>query len=268
MKYKGNSIKQAVCVLAVCSIWTTGLFALDNKAVVAYADEVVTKPEKIAIEETWVWDMKDSYAIPEGPALFFMEPLKENEEEAWSLVLVNRDHPLPDGYQPETQRLNNGLLVDVRIYQPLMELLEAGNQEGCALLVCSAYRPYERQVELYQNGILKYQRWGYSYEEACARTEETLSLPGCSEHQAGLSVDIVTVGHQVLNEGFANTKAGQWLAQHAHEYGFILRYPKDKEEVTGISYEPWHFRYVGKEAAAEIFELGCCLEEYEEWKQK
>ncbi len=87
-------------------------------------------------------------------------------------------------------------------------------------------------------------------------------MPGASEHQAGLSVDIVTLRHQVLNDAFADTKAGKWLAEHAHEYGFILRYPKDKEEITGINYEPWHFRYVGKEAAEQIYELGCCLEEY------
>lgn len=264
MKYR-HSIKKAAYILAACGILTAEIFTFNNKVVVAYADEVVAKPEKIEIEEIRAWDMADSYAIPEGPALFFQEALREKEED-WKLILVNRNHPLPDGYQPETQRLSNGLLVDTRIYQPLMELLEAGNQEGCAFLVCSAYRPYERQVELYQNKILKYQGWGYSYEEACARTEETISIPGCSEHQAGLAVDIVTVRHQVLNEAFANTKAGKWLAEHAHEYGFILRYPKDKEEVTGISYEPWHFRYVGKEAAAEIFELGCCLEEYKEWK--
>jgi D-alanyl-D-alanine carboxypeptidase len=103
---------------------------------------------------------------------------------------------------------------------------------------------------------------GYSYEKACAITEETLAVPGASEHQAGLSVDIVTLRHQVLNDAFADTKAGKWLAEHAHEYGFILRYPKDKEEITGINYEPWHFRYVGKEAAEQIYELGCCLEEY------
>lgn len=211
------------------------------------------------------WNVKETLTVSGGPAsvpLMIAPSVNTAPEDEWKLLLVNKENPLPENYQIETQRLSNGLLVDTRIYDPLMELLEAGNKEGCALMVCSAYRSYERQVELYEADVAKYQSWGYSYEEACARTEETLAVPGRSEHQSGLAVDIVTVSHQVLNAAFADTKAGRWLAEHAHEYGFILRYPEDKEDITGIAYEPWHFRYVGREAAAEIYALGCCLEEY------
>lgn len=180
----------------------------------------------------------------------------------WYLLLVNRSHPLTKEYRPETRSIGNGIKVDVRIYEPLRAMLNAGNSQGCSLLVCSGYRSYERQVELYEEDVAKYQRRGYSYERACELTEETLLPPGTSEHQAGLAVDIVATTRQVLDSDFENTTEGKWLASHAHEYGFILRYPKDKAEITKINYEPWHFRYVGVEAATEIHELGCCLEEY------
>lgn len=180
----------------------------------------------------------------------------------WYLLLVNRSHPLTKEYRPETRSIGSGIKVDVRIYEPLRAMLNAGNSQGCSLLVCSGYRSYERQVELYEEDVAKYQRRGYSYERACELTEETLLPPGTSEHQAGLAVDIVATTRQVLDSGFENTAEGKWLAAHAHEYGFILRYPKDKVEITEINYEPWHFRYVGVEAATEIHELGCCLEEY------
>ena len=180
----------------------------------------------------------------------------------WNLILVNRDNPLSKDYHIETRSIGNGLSVDVRIYEPLMKMLAAGNSQGCSLLVCSAYRPYERQMEIYQSDIAEYQSRGYSYERACELTEKTLSVPGTSEHQAGLAVDIVARTHQVLNSNYASTTEGKWLAAHAHEYGFIIRYPEDKVDITGIDFEPWHFRYVGVEAATEIHELGCCLEEY------
>ncbi len=229
------------------------------------ADEVAEeKPERFVVESSRQWE-KGTFAVSGSPAslAWMLKPgVKKVLLEDWKLLLVNKENLLPEGYKIETKRLSNGLLVDARIYDPLMEFLKAGNKAGCNLLVCSAYRPYERQVELYEADLAKYQSMGYSYEKACAITEETLAVPGASEHQAGLSVDIVTLRHQVLNDAFADTKAGKWLAEHAHEYGFILRYPKDKEEITGINYEPWHFRYVGKEAAEQIHELGCCLEEY------
>lgn len=223
------------------------------------------KPERFEVEATRQWRAKQSFAVSGGPvslAWRLRPEYKDSQEESWMLMLVNKDNLLPDDYRIETKRLSNGLSVDTRIYDPLMEFLEAGNEEGCALLVCSAYRSFARQTELYEADIEKYTGMGYSYKEACAITEQTLAVPGSSEHQAGLSVDIVTERHQVLNDAFADTKAGKWLAAHAHEYGFILRYPKDKEDITGIDYEPWHFRYVGKDAAARIYELGCCLEEY------
>lgn len=261
MRYKGYSTRLAMVSVLAVGVW---LLVSGTSAAAIQIDE------EMSVTETRPWSTKETAAVSGseafvGPAsipLLIQGNMIYKPEEAWKLMLVNKTNPLPEGYKIETERLDNGLLVDKRIYEPLMELLTAGNEAGCGLFVCSAYRSYERQVELYEADVAKYQSWGYSYEAACALTEQTLTVPGTSEHQAGLAVDIVTWDHQVLNEAYADTKAGQWLAEHAHEYGFILRYPKDKEDITGIHYEPWHFRYVGKEAAAIIYERGCCLEEY------
>ncbi len=277
MKSKWYFVKLAVSfLLSVCTVFSLTAagetLASVTDGVIVYADmESGDSLSRVIEVTTRPWNVKETLAVSGGPAsvpLIISSELKIKAEDKWKLLLVNKKNPLPEGYQTETRRLSNGLLVDTRIYEALMELLEAGNKERCALMVCSAYRSYDRQVELYAADIAKYQSWGYSYEEACALTEETLAVPGSSEHQSGLSVDIVTVRHQVLNAAFADTKAGKWLAEHAHEYGFILRYPKDKEDITGIDFEPWHFRYVGKEAAAEIYELGCCLEEYIEMQSQ
>lgn len=267
MKYRRYAaFGSSFCALAITAILFMVIVveALGNGLVVRANEVSEEKPEYFVVKASRQWD-KETFAVSGSPAslAWMLKPgIKKALMEDWKLLLVNKENLLPEGYKIETKRLSNGLLVDARIYDPLMEFLKAGNKEGCNLLVCSAYRPYERQVELYEADLAKYQGMGYSYEKACAITEETLAVPGASEHQAGLSVDIVTLRHQVLNDAFADTKAGKWLAEHAHEYGFILRYPKDKEEITGINYEPWHFRYVGKEAAEQIYELGYCLEEY------
>ena len=96
------------------------------------------------------------------------------------------------------------------------------------------------------------------------QSSHTIAVPGASEHQVGLALDIVCSTYYRLDEAFGDTEAGKWLAENSYQYGFILRYPKDKEEITGIEYEPWHFRYVGKEAAKEMTEQKLTLEEYVE----
>jgi len=184
-------------------------------------------------------------------------------QEDWNMLLVNKDHPLSDDYT-FTQKTLPGysMTVDERIYDPLLTMLNAGKKEGCRFLICSAYRSYDRQTQIYNSHISNYRASGYSYEKAKELTELSIAVPGCSEHQTGMAVDIVATYYQQLNENFANTKEAKWLKEHAHEYGFILRYPKEKTSITQITYEPWHFRYVGKETAEEVYELGICYEEY------
>jgi D-alanyl-D-alanine carboxypeptidase len=129
-------------------------------------------------------------------------------------------------------------------------------------VVCSAYRTHATQVRLHNNKIARLRSAGYSYERAVKEAGRWVAVPGTSEHETGLALDIMSYSYQVLDEKQENTAEQKWFMEHCWEYGFILRYPKDKTEITGIGYEPWHYRYVGREAAAEMKELGLCLEEY------
>jgi len=133
---------------------------------------------------------------------------------------------------------------------------------GLNPLICSSYRTIDKQKNLYKNKVGEYLAQGYSQESAEAAAGELVAVPGTSEHQLGLALDIVDVANQVLDERQENTEVQKWLMKNSWKYGFILRYPTDKSDITGISYEPWHYRYVGKEAAKEIYEAGICLEEY------
>lgn len=189
------------------------------------------------------------------------QAVKESEV-PWYLTLVNASHPLPEGYEVETSTLSNGLTYDSRAYDALMEMLDACRAAGLEPLVCSAYRSVSRQTELFNNKLNQYLADGLSHDEAYAATAAEIAIPGTSEHNLGLAADICALSYQLLDESQENTPEQQWLMAHCQEYGFILRYPEDKSELTGIIYEPWHYRYVGKEAAAEIMEQGLCLEEY------
>jgi len=204
-----------------------------------------------------------STASPETLAAYKAYLNASAYQDEWNMMLVNKEHPLDETYT-FTQKTLPGysMTIDERVYEPLLTMLNAGTKEGCRFLICSAYRSFNRQTQIYNSHIRDYRSRGYSYEKAKELTELSIAVPGSSEHQTGMAVDIVATYYQQLNDNFANTKEAKWLKEHAHEYGFILRYPKDKTDITQITYEPWHFRYVGIEAASEIYELGVCYEEY------
>lgn len=185
------------------------------------------------------------------------------DEEDWKLVLVNSTHFMEDGYMPQLAEIENNYYVDARIVENLHDMLAAGRAAGLDFWICSAYRTMEKQTSLYENKVQRLmQEKGISYEKAYEEAGNTVAYPGTSEHQLGLAVDIVAKDYQQLDDKQANTEEAKWLKEHCAEYGFILRYPLDKTEETGIIFEPWHYRYVGKEAAKEIMEQGICLEEY------
>lgn len=166
------------------------------------------------------------------------------------VVLVNRWNPVPDDYAHDLVHVR-GLRVDASCSEALEALLTACETAGYACELNSAYRSISFQQRLWDNRYYHYITNGYREETAFELTAQVVAVPGTSEHHLGLAVDIV-----------GSDDMYQWLADHSWEYGFILRYPADKTEATGIIYEPWHFRYVGKKLAEQIFESGLCLEEF------
>lgn len=179
-----------------------------------------------------------------------------DESLGWNLMLVNSQYRIPDDYSVELIRLSNGEQVDSRIYPDLQEMFDDARGDGYSLFVRAGYRSEEDQEDLMEDKIEAYRQEGYSQREAEHEAEKWVAKPGTSEHELGLAVDINAEGQTDGNRLY------QWLAEHSWKYGFILRYPAEKEEITGIDYEPWHFRYVGKQAAKEMYEQDLCLEEY------
>lgn len=184
------------------------------------------------------------------------------EDPYWMLRLVNPWNAMPEGYVPELTTLTNGLQVDTRCYPALQRMMDDCRAAGCRPVICSAYRSWETQTRLFNADAEKWVAQGYTKEQAQAETAKSVAVPGTSEHQLGLALDIVDMNNQRLEEEQENTPTQQWLMANCWRYGFILRFPKGREAVTGISYEPWHYRYVGEEAARIITENGLCLEEY------
>ncbi len=185
-------------------------------------------------------------------------------EDDWKLMLISKREPVPLGYTFELGMMQGSIQADIRILEEANEMLKKAREEGIFLVVCSPYRDYDRQEMLFNQKVQSYMEQGMSFLEAYVQSSHTIAVPGASEHQVGLALDIVCDTHYRLDEAFGDTEAGKWLAENSYQYGFILRYPKDKEEITGIEYEPWHFRYVGKEAAKEMTEQNLTLEEYVE----
>ena len=181
-----------------------------------------------------------------------------SSDEDWALILVNRDNPIPDNYEITFTELSNGQKVDARIYPDLQAMFDAARASGLQLFVREGYRTQEEQQQIMDDRIQKYVSEGNTQAEAKKLAKEYVAVPGTSEHQLGLSVDI----NPEDSSQEAKDKVYSWLAANAYKYGFIKRYPSDKVDITGISNEPWHYRYVGKTAAAEMQEKGLCLEEY------
>ena len=178
------------------------------------------------------------------------------------LLLVNPWHLLPDDYEPELEYVEYGHRMDECAAEHLQDMLSDCRAEGLSPLICSSYRERSKQERLFENDVRRFMYSGMTEEEAIAETARNVAVPGSSEHEAGLAADIVYSRYQVLNESQEDNETQQWLMEHCWEYGFILRYPYDKQDITGITYEPWHYRYVGFEAAEEIMSKGICLEEY------
>lgn len=181
----------------------------------------------------------------------------------WRLKLVNYENPLSEDYPIELANIDKTRQFDKRAIKQLNTMREAMSKDKIKnIWIQSAYRSVAYQQQLYDKSMNKYLRSGKTEGQAKILTEKLLARPGNSEHHLGLAVDF-----NYVDENFDKTEAFKWLQKNAWNYGFILRYPKEKEEITKILYEPWHWRYVGKEHASKIKELGMCLEEYIEYLQ-
>lgn len=214
--------------------------------------EQATEPEAVAVVA-----QQDILEIPFSVDL-----------EDWKYILVNELHPLSRDFVPQVEKTYDGQRVDTRMRRELETMIDVAKEEGLSLMICSSYRDYKKQDSLMDKSIARYVGRGMSYTDAFFKTKEQIALTGASEHHTGLAVDIVGRDHQTLDRAQADTAEDKWLNEHAAEYGFILRYPQDKEEITMISFESWHYRYVGREAAAFMKENNLCLEEFVELAQQ
>ena len=179
----------------------------------------------------------------------------------WRIRLVNYDNLLPADFEVELANIDETRQFDARAIDYLTDMLNDMRKDGIVnIWVQSAYRSVARQKELYDNKMNEYLEEGKTQEEAQKLTEEYINKPGSSDHNLGLAVDF-----NYVDNSFTETDAYKWLLKNAENYGFILRYPKDKEDITKIEYESWHWRYVGKEHAKKMNELDMCLEEYVEY---
>lgn len=196
------------------------------------------------------------------------QPGLEKVPGVWPMVLVNTDHPLSESYDPPLEVVQGEKQFDARAASHFKDMLKAAEKDGIMLYVVSTYRTITYQKNLFEKDVKKYMAQGMSREAAEQETAKNIAIPGTSEHNLGLAADIVSSDwyhtHDDLTEDFEDTPAFDWLSANADKYGFILRYPKGKESVTKIVYEPWHYRYVGVENAAVIKKSGLCLEEYME----
>lgn len=185
-----------------------------------------------------------------------------SREETWSLVLINEEHPLDTNYAPELAEIREGAFVDARIKEDAAQMLKEAEAEGLHMYIVSAYRDYETQREVFNTTMVDWISQGYTPLEAYEETKKSVSVPGTSEHASGLAMDITSGEYGELDDKQAETEEAKWLAKNCWKYGFILRYPLEKSDITGIVFEPWHYRYIGKEAAKEVMEKNITLEEY------
>lgn len=186
----------------------------------------------------------------------FMEP-SDSLAHGWNLILVNPEHRLPSKMDIELTELGNGEQVDARIYPELQKMFDDMRAQGIYPVVASGYRTKEEQQAIMDEKIEEFIAQGYSRSEAKTEASKWVAAVGHSEHQTGLAVDINGDGENSFGQ-----QVYDWLAENAWKYGFILRYPADKADITQTDYEPWHYRYVGEEAASTIYQQGVCLEEF------
>lgn len=178
------------------------------------------------------------------------------------LSLLNKEYILKDELEQELVSIGGGHQLEKRAAEAITQMIKDARAERMYISITSSYRTYEKQADLFENKIKRLEAEGYSHAEAVEEAGKVVAVPGTSEHHLGLTADFMTSSYKKLDEGIRNTKEYQWVEKHAWEYGYIIRYPSGKSDITGIISEPWHLRYVGIPAAKLITEQGVCLEEF------
>ena len=252
--------QKRLVVVAILALLVGGIFGncigrsneekkSEKKIAQATAEVQAEEETKLKEVEKQLYDLKE-------------ELKKEKVELPWNMVLVNGDNPMEEGYVPELMELEEGYSVDSRILDAAQEMLADAKKAGLHVEICSAYRSVKRQEQVFCDSMKERVKSGLSYWEAFCETSSNVAIPGTSEHALGLALDLISNQYTELDEKQEDTAEAKWLKENCHKYGFILRYPPEKTNVTGIIYEPWHYRYVGEEHATKIMELGITLEEY------
>lgn len=202
----------------------------------------------------------------ENPIHQFVYLIAPPCKEDWNLILVNPWNAIDKNSDIKLKAINynnsNTHYVDERIANDLDKMMNDMKKEGLSPVICSSYRTYEKQKSLYNKKVNYYLNKGYSTKKSKQLAGEWVAKPGTSEHHTGLALDIVDSHYQLLDKNQEKTATQKWLMKNSYKYGFVLRYPEEKKTLTGINYEPWHYRYVGKTNAKKMYEDNLCLEEY------
>ena len=251
-----KAVTAGAAAVAVSILLGTGGLAAENAIAENATAENVTAIEAAGAALTAAGDRLAEVVTEAGEEVAdaASDPYRDRPEidtDAWMYILANPWNDIGD-YTPELEYLE-GQQFDVRIIDAMEEMVDDARDEGLSVVLSSGYRSYATQTYLFN-------RKAAEYGEAVAQT--IVARPGTSEHQTGLCCDITDRYYELKDASLENTEMYKWMSEHCDEYGFIVRFPKGKEDITGIIYEPWHFRYVGKEAASYIMEHDLTLEEF------
>ena len=243
------AVRRLLTVTAAACLAVGGIsFALSRRAALPQAASV---PARSAASQA-----EDSAAQAQQAQAMLDDP---------RMVLVNHTNKMPDGYTFTTKECGSATAINKTLQteaaDAFLAMQAAAAKDGVTVWMQSGYRSVDYQKSLYDKKTQYFLEKGLSRDEALQQAATIVNPPGYSEHNCGLAADLNSPEHTGLDEGFENTEAFRWLCAHAEEYGFILRYPKDAEAVTEITYEPWHWRYVGPENAALINQSGLCFED-------
>ena len=247
-----------ICVVMVLGIFCFMALKSGNKAGLAESVKYNVKlndnyKKQDSLDNSYT-NIQDSISINNGTvkkkSKKCLNIFNKNKE---LLVLANRDNPLEYDYNPFLMYICNGRLqASFYLYDDLVNMLSEAKEHGYSYWIASAYRSPEKQQRLVDEDVNAFINKGMSYEDALKEVYKETMPAGCSEHQTGLALDILCSGNTNMDVSQKEEPGNKWLRENCYKFGFILRYPEDKTQVTGVNFEPWHFRYVGKEAAQYI----------------